>query len=52
VFDPATVADAATFETPMERSRGIHHVYVNGAKVWDADGLFTGNFPGRVLSRG
>lgn len=51
VFDPATVADAATFETPMEHSRGIHHVYVNGTKVWDAQTRFTGNFPGRVLSR-
>lgn len=51
VFDPATVADAATFETPMERSRGIHHVYVNGAKVWDADAHFTGRYAGRVLER-
>ncbi|MVW78659.1 N-acyl-D-amino-acid deacylase family protein [Bordetella sp. 02P26C-1] len=51
VFDPATVADAATFETPMEHSRGIHQVYVNGTQVWDAKERFTGNFPGRVLSR-
>src|SRR3546814_11249322 len=26
VFDPATIADVATFEAPMERLRGIHHV--------------------------
>lgn len=51
VFDLATVADAATFETPMEHSRGIHHVYVNGIKVWDGEDHFTGNFPGRVLAR-
>lgn len=51
VFDPATVADAATFDSPMTHSQGIQHVYVNGTKVWDADDHFTGNFPGRVLTR-
>lgn len=51
VFDPLTVSDAATFENPMARSEGIHHVYVNGQKVWDANQAFTGNFPGRVLNR-
>jgi len=51
VFDPSTVADAATFDAPMEHSKGIHHVYVNGVKVWDGDAQFTGHFPGRVLAR-
>ncbi|MBO9355410.1 amidohydrolase family protein [Bordetella petrii] len=51
VFDPATIADVATFDSPMERSSGIQHVYVNGAQVWDADDHFTGNYAGRVLQR-
>lgn len=51
VFDPATIADTATFEAPMTHSRGIHHVYVNGKKVWDADAHFTGEYAGRVLKR-
>lgn len=51
VFDPLTVSDTATFESPMERSKGIRQVYVNGQQVWDADQLFMGSFPGRVLNR-
>ncbi len=51
VFDPATIADSATFDSPMELSKGIHHVYVNGEKVWDAESQFTGKHPGRVLER-
>ena len=30
VFDPRSVADAATFEQPMQAARGIEHVIVNG----------------------
>jgi N-acyl-D-amino-acid deacylase len=30
VFDPQTVADAATFEQPKQAARGIEHVIVNG----------------------
>jgi N-acyl-D-amino-acid deacylase len=33
VFDPATVADAATFEKPHAYPRGIPHVIVNGMLV-------------------
>lgn len=50
VFDPATVADAATFERPTERAAGIHSVYVNGAPVWEEQ-AFTGQHAGRVLAR-
>jgi N-acyl-D-amino-acid deacylase len=50
VFDPATVADSATFERPTERAAGIHSVYVNGAPVWQ-DQAFTGRHAGRVLNR-
>lgn len=51
IFDPETVADAATFDTPTERAKGIHQVYVNGVQVWDAELAFCGQFPGRVLGR-
>jgi dihydroorotase/N-acyl-D-amino-acid deacylase len=48
VFDPATVIDKATFENPHQYSAGIHLVLVNGQPVWK-EGVFGGNFPGRVL---
>jgi len=51
VFDPATIADAATFETPTEHAKGIHHVYVNGQKAWDCVTQSTGRHHGRVLER-
>ena len=50
VFDPARIADAASFERPTERAAGIHSVYVNGAPVW-REHAFTGRHPGRVLGR-
>ena len=51
LFDPDTVADAATFATPKLPSIGIHSVFVNGIEVW-SDGTSTGHRPGRVLTRG
>ena len=33
VFDPYSVRDRATFESPHEYSEGIHHVLVNGSMV-------------------
>jgi N-acyl-D-amino-acid deacylase len=50
VFDPATVADAATFAEPHRYPRGMPWVLVNGEPVI-ADGRHTGRRPGRVLSR-
>ncbi|MDA0674889.1 MAG: D-aminoacylase [Proteobacteria bacterium] len=50
VFDPATVADAATFEQPCQPAHGIRWVFVNGEAVW-SDGKPTGARPGRVLRR-
>jgi N-acyl-D-amino-acid deacylase len=48
LFDPATVADKATFEQPHQYSEGISLVVINGQPVWE-NGAFTGNLPGRVL---
>jgi N-acyl-D-amino-acid deacylase len=48
VFDPATIHDAATFESPNQLSEGMEYVLVNGVPVID-DGKMTGALPGRVL---
>ncbi len=48
VFDPETVADTATFESPHSYPLGIPHVAVNGVMVVE-DGEFTGETPGRVV---
>ena len=48
VFDPATVADVATFEQPNRYSVGVRHVFVNGKAVV-ANGAITNERPGRAL---
>ena len=48
VFDPATVADVATFEQPNHYSAGVRHVFVNGKAVV-ANGAITNERPGRAL---
>jgi dihydroorotase/N-acyl-D-amino-acid deacylase len=48
VFDPATIADRATFESPHQLSVGVRHVFVNGTAVL-RDGRHTGAKPGRVV---
>lgn len=48
VFDPATVADRATFEKPVQISAGIEHVFVNGVHSW-AHGEAQGDRGGRFL---
>ncbi len=50
VFDPATVADRATFKEPAVYPEGIRQVVVNGQVVVDA-GEHTGRLPGRVLRK-
>ena len=48
VFDPQTVQDMATYETPAQYSRGIAWVLVNGKAVV-AEGKPTNALPGQVL---
>ncbi len=48
VFDPATIADRATFEKPHQYAVGMKHVFVNGVQVL-RDGEHTGAKPGRAL---
>jgi len=48
VFDPAEVADRATFESPHRFAVGMRHVLVNGVPVL-RDGALTGALPGLAL---
>jgi len=48
VFDPATIADRATFENARQYAVGVKHVFVNGMQVIK-DGEHTGAKPGRAL---
>jgi N-acyl-D-amino-acid deacylase len=48
VFDPATVADRATYDNPHQYAVGMRHVLVNGVPVL-RDGEHTGATPGRAL---
>jgi N-acyl-D-amino-acid deacylase len=48
VFDPATIADKATYEHPHTYAVGVRDVFVNGVQVLK-DGEHTGRLPGRAL---
>ena len=50
VFDPATIADTATFMEPEQPAAGIDLVFVNGVPVWQA-GHHTSAGPGRVVGQ-
>jgi N-acyl-D-amino-acid deacylase len=50
VFDPRTVADAATYDEPRESPRGIRHVLVNGLPAVE-DGRYAPAGSGEVLRR-
>jgi N-acyl-D-aspartate/D-glutamate deacylase len=49
VFDPATIADQATFEAPHQLATGVRDVWVNGVRVLRG-GAHTGATPGRVVT--
>ena len=48
IFDPAAIADHATFEQPQQYATGMHDVFVNGAQVLK-DGEHTGAKPGQFV---
>jgi N-acyl-D-aspartate/D-glutamate deacylase len=48
IFDPATVADTATYDRPHQYPTGIPHVIVNGVPAL-LDGKVTDARPGRML---
>ena len=50
VFDPATIRDRATFESPYRYSEGVRWVFVNGVPAL-ADGTPTGALAGKALRR-
>jgi dihydroorotase/N-acyl-D-amino-acid deacylase len=50
VFDPARIADTATFENPHQMAVGVSDVVVNGVAVL-REGNMTSALPGRVLRR-
>jgi N-acyl-D-amino-acid deacylase len=48
IFDPATIADHATYARPSQLSTGVSDVFVNGIQVF-AGGRHTGATPGRFV---
>ncbi|MGB2818484.1 MAG: D-aminoacylase [Burkholderiaceae bacterium] len=50
VFDPARIADAATFAAPKTPATGIESVYVNGTLAWHR-GAPTGARTGQLIRR-
>lgn len=48
VFDPASIRDQATFESPHRYAAGMVHVFINGTPVLNM-GDHTGAMPGRII---
>lgn len=51
VFDPATIADRATYQQPNLPSAGISAVLVNGTLVYDRGKFVEGMHPGAAIRR-
>jgi hypothetical protein len=49
VFDPATIADHATFQKPMEPSVGVHYLLVAGTVIVDDGKIVPDLYPGGAL---
>jgi len=49
VFDPQTIADRSTFQSPMEPSVGVRYLVVAGTVVIDQGKIVADVFPGRAL---
>ncbi len=50
VFDPQTIADRATYQSPMEPSVGVRYLVVGGTLLVDQGQLVPDVFPGRALA--
>jgi dihydroorotase/N-acyl-D-amino-acid deacylase len=48
IFDPDSIRDVATFDTPNQLAVGMSYVFVNGVPVI-ADGKMTNALPGKVV---
>jgi dihydroorotase/N-acyl-D-amino-acid deacylase len=48
VFDPGTIIDQSTYESPAQLATGVTYVFVNGVAVVDG-GRTTNALPGRAL---
>jgi len=48
VFDPAAIADHATYKSPQQYATGVSDVFINGVQVL-REGEHTGAKPGRVV---
>jgi len=49
IFDPQTVADRSTYQTPMEPSTGMKFVIVGGTVLIEQGKLVPDTFPGKAL---
>lgn len=52
LFDPETVRDRATFESPKQVSAGIEEVWCNGVPTYAGASGPSGERPGRLIRRG
>jgi N-acyl-D-aspartate/D-glutamate deacylase len=51
VFDPQTISDRSTYQSPMEPSVGVNYLVVGGTVLIDQNKLVPNVFPGRAIVR-